>query len=84
MAQLVSDAANTTTYTAYNTKIPSLTDTSDIVEAFRLYHYGVENYTTNTSPSASSIYMHLKNLGDRASSLESDQSVVNPLLFMGA
>ena len=84
MAQLISDAANTLVYTEFNTKIPSLTDTSDIVEAFRLYHYGVENYTTGAAPASSSIYNHFKTLDTRVDDLESNQSVVNPLLLMGA
>lgn len=38
----------------YKSKIPSFGDDSSIVEAFRLYHYGIDNYTTG-SPAANSI-----------------------------
>lgn len=84
MAQLVSDAANTATWVSFNTKIASLTDTSDIVEAFRLYHYGIENYTTNATPATDSIYKNFERLYNRVSDLESNQSAINPLLLMGA
>lgn len=38
----------------YKSKIPSFGDDASIVEAFRLYHYGIDNYSTG-SPAANSI-----------------------------
>lgn len=84
MSQLISVAANTNTYIQFDTKIPSLSDTSDIVEAFRLYHYGLDNYTTNTAPAANSIHSHLTTMKTDISDLQSNQAAINPLLLMGA
>jgi len=87
MSQLISAAANTTTYDVFDTKIPSLTQNASIVEALRLYHYGKDNYTDNSAPAANSMYMHLKGFDDRLDSLESGGSGgsgINPLLLMGA
>jgi hypothetical protein len=63
MAQLVSTAANSA-YTEFNTKIPSIGDAADIVEAFRLYHYGKDNFVTGGAPDANSIHSHLESLRD--------------------
>lgn len=38
----------------YKSKIPSFGDDASVVEAFRLYHYGIDNYSTG-SPAADSI-----------------------------
>lgn len=38
----------------YKSKIPSFGDDSSVVEAFRLYHYGIDNFTSGT-PAADSI-----------------------------
>ena len=86
MSQLISAAANTT-YDVFDTKIPSLTQNGNIVEALRLYHYGKDNYTDNSAPAANSMYMHLKGFDDRLDSLESGGSGgsgINPILLMGA
>lgn len=85
MAQLISAAA-TSTYDTYDTLIPSLTETADIVEAFRLYHYGKANYTDNSEPAANSIYGHLKALQDSVTALQGEVEggiALAPLLFMG-
>lgn len=34
----------------YKSRIPSLSDDASIVEALRVYHYGVDNYTTQPIP----------------------------------
>lgn len=85
MAQLVSTAANSG-YTDYDTLIPSLTETADIVEAFRLYHYGKANFTDGSAPAADSIYAHLSALQDSITVLQAEVEggiALAPLLFMG-
>jgi hypothetical protein len=37
----------TTSTSIYNTKVPAITDTADIIAALTNYHYGVENGTAN-------------------------------------
>jgi len=70
MSQKISDAATGTTYTAYDTKIPDLTQAGDIVEAFKLYHYGKELYTgTSGAPATDSIYSHLLTLQNNINTL---------------
>lgn len=61
MSQLVSVASGYGA-TQYDTKIPSLGDAASIVEAFKLYHYGKDNYDGSSAPAASSIEAHLVNL----------------------
>lgn len=61
MSQLVSVASGYGA-TQYDTKIPSLGDAANIVEAFKLYHYGLDNYDGSVSPAANSIESHLVNL----------------------
>lgn len=63
MAQLISDASNST-FKQFDTSIPELSDSADIVEAFRLYHYGKENFVTGDEPADSSLYAHLKSIVD--------------------
>lgn len=69
MPQLVSTAANST-YTEFDTRIPSIGDTADIVEAFRLYHYGKANYTDGSAPADNSIYAHLLSLREDVDTLQ--------------
>jgi hypothetical protein len=64
MSQLVSAAAGNSSYNTYDTKIPEILQTADIVEAFRLYHYGKDNFTNTDTPASNSIYSHLKTLQD--------------------
>ena len=74
MSQLISSQAGNVG-TDFDTKIPQLADTANIVEAFKLYHYGLDNYNGDTSPSEDSVYSHLSTLSDRIDSLESDPGV---------
>lgn len=85
MAQLISNAANSG-YNEFDTLIPSLTETADIVEAFRLYHYGKANYTDGSAPATDSIHSHLKALEDAITAVQNEVEggiALAPLLFMG-
>jgi hypothetical protein len=77
VSQLVSAAANST-FIEFDTKIPSLVQAADIVEAFRLYHYGKDNFTSGGSPDPKSIYAHLESLQNQIT------DTINPLLLIGA
>jgi hypothetical protein len=70
MAQLLSAAASNSSVTEYDTLIPELPDTADIVEAFKLYHYGKVNFSTLDTPSENSVYGYLKSLGDSIDNLQ--------------
>lgn len=70
MAQKVSVAAGNSTFDDFDTLIPSIGDTADIVEAFRLYHYGKEGYTTGGAPATLSIYNHFQTLRDDITELQ--------------
>ena len=72
--QLISDASGYES-TEFDTKIPSLNDQANIVEAFKLYHYGIDNYTGSESPAANSVHAHLKDINDRLTSVETIPSV---------
>lgn len=62
MSQLISSAAGSSSaILTYDTKIPELGQAADIVEAFKLYHYGSDNFS-GSSPDSKSIYNHLKTL----------------------
>lgn len=50
------------TATEFDTKVPDLTDPANIQEAFKLYHYGIDNYAGATEPAANSIHGHIKSL----------------------
>lgn len=67
--QLVSDASGYNA-TEFDTKIPSLNDQANIVEAFKLYHYGIDDYDGTESPAADSIHSHLKDIDDRLELVE--------------
>jgi hypothetical protein len=85
MSQLLSTPANSG-YTDYDTLIPSLTETADIVEAFRLYHYGKANFTDGSAPAANSIYSHLEALQTSITAIQAEVEggiALAPLLFMG-
>ena len=58
----------------YKSKIPSFGDDSSIVEAFRLYHYGIDNYSTG-NPSADSIEGNFSSLS--ASVTATDTRITN-------
>jgi hypothetical protein len=70
VSQLISAASNSS-FNEFDTKIPSFGQTADIVEAFRLYHYGKENFITGQDvPADNSIYAHLVKLRDDVEFLE--------------
>lgn len=73
MSQLISVAAGYPS-TEYDTKIPSLGDAANIVEAFKLYHYGIDNYSGSTAPAANSIESHFVALETRIEDLENTPS----------
>lgn len=86
MAQLISTAAANTGVTEYDTFVPEYNETADIVEAFKLYHYGKVNFTTGDTPSADSIYGHLEQLQTNINILQTEIEgavPLAPLLFMG-
>lgn len=69
--QFLSDASGYEA-TEFDTKIPSLTDQANVVEAFKLYHYGIDNYTGTGAPSSDSVHAHFKNINDRLTSVETN------------
>jgi hypothetical protein len=71
--QFLSDASGYGA-TEFDTKIPSLNDQANIVEAFKLYHYGLDNYTGAESPAADSIHSHLSDFNLRLELQESTPS----------
>lgn len=73
MSQQIKDAAGYPS-TTFDTKIPSLSDAANIVEAFKLYHYGIDNYDGSVSPAASSMESHLDGLDVRIEDLENTPS----------
>ena len=73
MSQLISVASGYAS-TEFDTKIPSLADTANIVEAFKLYHYGIDNYDGSSPPAANSIESHLVDLQDRIVDIENTPS----------
>jgi len=70
MSQLISVAANNSAFTQFDTRIPTLNQAADIVEAFRLYHYGKENFVLGQDPAELSIYGHFKNIQDQIDYIE--------------
>jgi len=62
MTQLLSAASSNPSVTEYDTLIPELPETADIVEAFKLYHYGKSNFSTSDTPAPNSIYGHFQSL----------------------
>ena len=72
--QLVSDASGYNA-TEFDTKIPSLNDQANIVEAFKLYHYGIDDYDGTEPPAADSVHSHLKDINDRLELVETETYV---------
>jgi hypothetical protein len=72
--QLISDASGYQE-TEFDTKIPSLSDQANIVEAFKLYHYGLDNYTGSESPANNSVHSHFLDLDGRLEAIEGIQQV---------
>jgi hypothetical protein len=64
----------------YKTKIPSLSDDASIEEALRVYHYGVDNYSSQPIP-ADSIEGNFKSLNTRVDGVESTISNLNVLFI---
>lgn len=69
--QFISDASGYEA-TEFDTKIPSLTDQANVVEAFKLYHYGIDNYSGTGAPASDSMHAHLKDINDRLTSVETN------------
>jgi len=57
--------------TEFDTLIPQINTTADIVEAFKQYHYGLADYNGTVNPSPNSIHAHLVDLNDRLTTQES-------------
>lgn len=56
--------------TEFDTKVPALTDTADIQEAFSLYHYGLDNYDGSVDPAEDSIEGHFVSIDARITDIE--------------
>jgi hypothetical protein len=56
--------------TAFDTKVPALTDTADIQEAFSLYHYGLDSYDGSVDPAQDSIEGHFVAIDTRITDIE--------------
>ena len=54
----------------FPTRIPVFGDDASIQEAFSVYHFGVDNYTSQPIPE-NSIEGHFKSLNDRVTANES-------------
>lgn len=60
----------------YKSRIPTLGDDASIQEALRVYHYGVDNYTTQIIPD-DSIEGNFRSLNVRVSSLETQIGTID-------
>jgi len=60
MSQLISTASSNSASTVYDTRIPELSETADVIKAFMLYHYGTD--TSGVGTVSPSIHTHLTNL----------------------
>lgn len=60
---------------AYNLKIPSLTDPANIQEAMMLFHYGIDSYDGTIEPADASVFGNLRDFDNRIASLEESQVV---------
>ena len=60
---------------AYNLKIPSLTDPANIQEAMMLFHYGIDSYDGTIEPADASVFGNLRDFDNRIASLEDSQVV---------
>ena len=83
MSQLISAAAESA-YTEFDTKIPELLQDADIVEALKLYHYGVDSFGSGDLYAANSTYGHLKNLQDQIDSFVAGPGLsIDHIMLMG-
>lgn len=60
---------------AYNLKIPSLTDPANIQEAMMLFHYGVDSYDGSIEPADASVFGNLRDFDNRIAELEANEVV---------
>lgn len=51
--------------TEFDTLIPQINTTADIVEAFKQYHYGLADFNGTVDPSPNSIHAHLTDINTR-------------------
>jgi hypothetical protein len=72
--QLISDASGYNA-TEFDTKIPSLNDQANIVEAFKLYHYGIDSYDGTQPPAGDSVHAHLADINNRLELVEIEDYV---------
>jgi len=59
--------------TEFDTLIPQINTTADIVEAFKQYHYGYADFNGTVNPSPNSIHSHLLNIDTRLTTQENTQ-----------
>lgn len=74
---------------AYNLKIPSLTDPANIQEAMMLFHYGYDSYDGSVEPEDASVFGNLRDFDTRIAALEDSQVVelsgtVNQIVSSGS
>jgi len=60
---------------AYNLKIPSLTDPANIQEAMMLFHYGIDSYDGSVEPADASVFGNLRDFDNRIAQLEETEVV---------
>jgi hypothetical protein len=74
---------------AYNLKIPSLTDPANIQEAMMLFHYGIDSYDGSIEPADASVFGNLRDFDNRIAQLEETEVVqlegtVNQIVSSGS
>lgn len=74
MSQLIG-AASGYEEILFDVRIPSLTDTANIVEAFKIYHFGIDNYNGDVEPAANSIHSWLKDFDERINTVEASTTI---------
>lgn len=74
MSQLIGAASNYEEV-IYDVRIPSLTDTANIVEAFKVYHFGLDNFQGDVEPAANSIHSWLKDFDERIDTVEASTTI---------
>jgi hypothetical protein len=74
MSQLIGAASNYEEV-LFDVRIPSLTDTANIVEAFKAYHFGLDNFQGDVEPAANSIHSWLKDFDERINVVEASTTI---------
>ena len=74
MSQLIGAASNYEEV-IFDVRIPSLTDTANIVEAFKAYHFGLDNFQGDVEPAANSIHSWLKDFDERINTVEASTTI---------